>query len=134
MSQFDFGSRSWATPPCVCVCVCEDAQKVGVRNWRRNVFIDESRFSLFHSDGRILVRHGQGDRLRDDFFQTTEVNRCPSVTVCGAIHRGGRTELVVLDGPLNRRRYIRLLRDNVCLWATDVFGRNLCMSTPHAAL
>ena len=42
--------------------------------------------------------------------------------VWGAIHQGG--ELVVVDGAMNRHRYIQILRNQMLPWATGVFGRN----------
>ena len=52
--------------------------------------------------------------------------------VWGAIHHGGRSELVVLDGPLNRHRYIRLLRDSMLPWATGLFGRTFVYAQDNA--
>jgi len=59
------------------------------RQWRHCIFSDESRFSLYHSDGRVRVRRRQGERLIDACVQLTDGNRRPSVMVWGAIHHGG---------------------------------------------
>jgi hypothetical protein len=107
------------------------------RQWRHCIFSDESRFSLYHSDGRVRVRRRQGERLIDACVQLTDGNRRPSVMVWGAIHHGGRSELVVVDGPLNRHGYIQILRDQMLPWATGVFGRNFVYvqdnAPPHTA-
>ena len=101
------------------------------------LFSDESRFSLYHSDGRVRVRHRQGERLLDACVQPNDGNRCQSVMVWGAIHHGGRSELVVVDGAMNRHRYIQILRNQMLPWATGVFGRNFVYiqdnAPPHTA-
>ena len=60
-----------------------------LRQWRHCIFNDESRFSLYHSDGRVWVRHRQGERLIDACVQHNAGNRGPSVMVWGAIYHGG---------------------------------------------
>ena len=64
-------------------------------------------------------------------------NLGPSVMVWGAIHHGGRSELVVLNGTSNHQHYIKFLRDSMLPWATGAFGRNfvyvLDNTTPHTA-
>ena len=62
-------------------------------------------------------------------IQSPDGNHCPSVMVRVGIHHGGRSELVVLGGPLNRQRYTRLLHYSRPPWATAVFGQNFCMLT-----
>ena len=75
-----------------------------LRQWRH---CDESWFSLYHSDGRVRVRRRQGERMIDACVQPNDGNRGPLVMVWGAIHHGGRSELVMLDGTMNRHRYIQ---------------------------
>ena len=58
-------------------------ERVGHKVW------DESRFSLYHSDGRVRVRRSQGEGLIDAYVQPNDGNRGPSVMVWGAIHQGG---------------------------------------------
>ena len=69
-----------------------------LRQWRHCIFSDEFRLCLYHSDGRVRVRHRQEERLIDAWVQPNDENRGPSVMVWGAIHHGGRSELVVVDG------------------------------------
>ena len=64
------------------------------RQWRPCIFSDESRFSLYHSDGRVRVCRRQRARLIDACVQPNDGNRGPSVMVWGVIHHGG-SELVV---------------------------------------
>ena len=95
-----------------------------LRQWRHCIFSDESRFSLYHSDGR--VRRRQGERLIDACVQPNDGNRGPSVMVCGAIHHGGRGELLVVDGAMNQHRYIQILRNQMLPWVTGCLDVTLC--------
>ena len=58
-------------------------------------------------------------------IQPTDGNLGPSVMVWGTIHHGGRSELVGLDGTLNRQCYIRFLDDSMLPRATGVFWTKL---------
>ena len=99
-----------------------------LRQWRHCMFCDESRFSLYHSDGRVRVHHRQGERLIDACVQPNDGNRGPSVIVWGAIHHGRRSELVVVEGTMNWHRYIQTLRNQMLPWATGCLDVTLCMS------
>ena len=47
-----------------------------LRQWRHCIFSDESRFSLYHSDGRDQVPHRQGERhLTQQSFWTNRMSR-----------------------------------------------------------
>ena len=84
--------------------------------------------SPYHSDGWVQVRRRQGERLIDACVQPNDGNRGPSVMVWGAIHHGGRSELVVVDGAMNRHRYIQILRNQMLPWATGCLDETLCTS------
>ena len=81
-----------------------------LRHLRHCVFSDESHFTLFHSYGCTHVRHRQRER---DWYMHSSNPRMVTMAsqVWGAIHHGGRSELAVMDGTLNRQRYVRLLHD-----------------------
>ena len=57
--------------------------------------------------------------------------------VWGAIHHGGRSELIMVDGAMHRHRYIQILRNQMLLWARGVFRRNFVYvqdnAPPHSA-
>ena len=105
-----------------------------LRQWRDCIFSDESWFSLYHSDGRVQVRRRQGERLIDTCVQPKDGNRGPSAMVWCAIHHGGKSELIVVDGAMNRHRYIQILKNQLC---HEVFGRNFVYvqdnAPPHTA-
>ena len=75
--------------------------------------------------------------LIDAFVQPNDGNRGRSVMVWDAIHHGGRSKLVVMDGAVNRHRYIQTPRNQMLPWATGVFGRNFVHvqdnALPHTA-
>ena len=50
-----------------------------LRQWRHCIFSDESRFSLYYSDGRVRVRRRQGERVIDACIQPNdEIVACQS--------------------------------------------------------
>ena len=120
---------------CLRVWGIDNAQKAGPRHCRHRVFCDESRFTLFHSDGRARCATVNG---RDWYMHALNPG---AITVplqaWYGVHHGEGSELVVLGGTLNRQRHIRFLRDNMLPWATDVFGWNFVYvqdnATPHTA-
>ena len=112
-------------------CHCEWRRRLRVwdlRQWRHCIFSDESRFSLYHSDGRVRVRRRQGERLIDACVHPNDGNRGPSVMVWGAIHHGGRSELVVVDGAMNQHQYIQILRNQMLYMRRGCLDVTLCMS------
>ena len=109
-----------------------------LRQWKHCIFSDESLLSLYHSAGRVRVRRRQGERLIDAYVQPNDGNRSPSVMmIMGCNPPWGRSELVVVDGAVNRYRYIQILRNQMLPWATGVFGRNFVYihdnAPPHTA-
>ena len=76
------------------------------REWGRVLFTDESRFCLSHGDGRVRVWRRRGERFADACVIQQDRWGGGSVMVWGGIHQRGRTNLIVLNGNLNARRYI----------------------------
>ncbi|GFV02623.1 transposable element Tcb2 transposase [Trichonephila clavipes] len=75
-------------------------------DWPQVVFSDESRFNLWHHDGRIRVRHYAGERHIPECIIERHSGRTPRVKVCGAIAYHGRSQLLRIVGNLNSTRYI----------------------------
>ena len=82
------------------------------QHWSDVIFAYESRFSLYHRDGRVRVRRCVGERLVDCCTQETDVNIGFFFMLWGAFHASGKSELVVVDGTVNQERYIGILRQN----------------------
>ncbi|GFY36377.1 transposable element Tc3 transposase [Trichonephila clavipes] len=70
------------------------------------VFSDETRFNLWHHDGRIGVRRYAGERHIPECIIERHSRRTPGVMVWGAIAYHGRSQLLRIVGNLNSTRYI----------------------------
>ena len=77
--------------------------------WRSVVFSDESRFCLYASDGRMLVRRRPGERLEPSCLRRRHTGPTPGVMVWGAMSYDSRSSLVVIPGTLTANVYIRLV-------------------------
>ncbi|GFW09903.1 transposable element Tc1 transposase [Trichonephila clavipes] len=75
-------------------------------DWQQVVFSDESRFNLWHHDGRIRVRRYAGERHIPECIIERHSRRTPGVMVWGAIAYHGRSQLLRIAGNLNSTRYI----------------------------
>ncbi|GFX48442.1 transposable element Tc1 transposase [Trichonephila clavipes] len=75
-------------------------------DWLQLVFSDESRFNLWHHDGRIRVRHYAGERHIPECIIKRHSRRTPGVMVWGAIAHHGRSQLLRIVGNLNSTRYV----------------------------
>lgn len=75
-------------------------------DWQQVVFSDESRFNLWHNDGRIRVRRYAGERSLPECIVERHKGRTPGIMVWGAIAYHGRSQLVRIVGNLNHNRYI----------------------------
>ncbi|GFV38156.1 transposable element Tcb2 transposase [Trichonephila clavipes] len=75
-------------------------------DWQQVVFSDESRFNLWHHDGRIRVRRYAGERHISECIIERYSGRTPGVMVWGAIAYHGRSQLLRIGGYLNITRYI----------------------------
>ncbi|GFU65281.1 HTH_Tnp_Tc3_2 domain-containing protein [Trichonephila clavipes] len=79
---------------------------LGVTDWRRVIFSDESRFSLSADDHRTRVWRRTGQRSDPAFIVERHIAISQGVTVWGAISWDTRSSLVVLQGTLTARRYV----------------------------
>ncbi len=104
-------------------------------HWRHCVFADESRFALYCHDGRRLVHRRQGERLQDDYVAERHGNRNACVMVWGAIHHGGKSELVIVDDTLHMDGYVGISRNQLLPFAKATFRDNFIFvhdnATPH---
>ena len=76
------------------------------QNWRNVVFSDESRFNLYHTDGRQRVYRRRGERFCDNTVIQHDRFGGGGVMVWGAINHNFKSRLIIIDGNLTARRYV----------------------------
>ena len=76
-----------------------------MRQWRRVVFTDESRFTLFRADGRRRLHRRRGERFADACVFERDTCGGGSVMVWGGISHGVKSPLIVVPGNLTAVRY-----------------------------
>lgn len=79
--------------------------------FRKIVWTDESRFRLFHNDGRVRVWRMRGERYRTDLMLYSTHTQGGSVHVWGAFWYGGRSDLQILRTTVNGERYCEVIRN-----------------------
>lgn len=103
-----------------------------VNHWNHVIFADESRYLLHRTDGRVRVRRLVGERFHDDCVQETVAHGGGSVHVWGAMHAGGKSQLVVLEENVNGVRYRDILQQHMLPWARATFGDNFAFQDDNA--
>lgn len=73
--------------------------------WRQVIWSDESKISLFGSDGRKYVRRRVGEALHPDCIEATTKNPT-SVMIWACMSADGVGRIQVIDGILNAKKYI----------------------------
>lgn len=87
----------------------------GNTNWRRVVFSDESRFNLFHADGRFRVYRRRNERFADNCVLEHDRFGGGGVMVWAAINFNFKSQLIICNGNLNAERYIQQVLQPVVL-------------------
>ena len=85
-----------------------------VEDWKRVVWSDESRFTLFRSDGRVWVWRLPGERLMPECVVPTVKHGGGGAMFWGCFSWYGVGPLVVVPGNLNSEKYCDIL-DNEML-------------------
>ena len=106
--------------------------------WKKVVFSDESRFCLFHNDGRAGVWRGVGERYNVDCLKPTVQGGGGSVMMWGCISWEGVGPLVLVEGTLDQYRYVNLLSKHLVPYLKEIdeqhpgviFQRRQC-ALPH---
>lgn len=109
-----------------------------LQRWGSCMFTDESRFRLYHSDGRVLVWREQGMRYNERFMSPTTLFGGGSVCVWGGICFNGRTELVVLiNATMTAARYRDMVIEPIIVPFAAAIGDNFILiddnARPHRA-
>ncbi|GIY65088.1 transposable element Tcb1 transposase [Caerostris darwini] len=95
-------------------------------DWKRVLWSDESRFTLFRSDGRAWVWRLPGERLLPECVVPTVKFGGGGLMVWACFSWYGAGPLVKVDGAMNADRYCDILDNHVLptLWAT--YGMDDC--------
>ena len=106
-----------------------------MRQWRRVLYMDESRFTLYRADGRRRVYRRRGERFAGACVVEWDRFGGGSVMVWGGIAHGIKSQLIIVAGNMTAVRY----RDEIlCPVAVPlVQQRNLILqqdnARPHVA-
>ena len=76
-----------------------------MRQWRRVLFTDESRFTLYRADGRRRVYRRRGERFAGACVVERDRFGGGSVMVCGGIAHGIKSQLIIVAGKMTAVRY-----------------------------
>ena len=92
-----------------------------LRQWRRVIFTDESRFRLFCADGRIRVWREPRQSLLQNHVKVSE-HQGPSLHVWGGISYEGKTELVFLKTSVTANVYHNVLHSHLLPFIQEKYG------------
>lgn len=93
------------------------------QNWRRVIFSDEFRVTLFKCDGRVIVWRQDNERYSPACMQMVRPHGGMGLMFWGCIGYGGRGHLVETHGNMNRLRYIDILQNHLMPSAIDIFNQ-----------
>jgi hypothetical protein len=83
------------------------------RFWNNVLFTDESKFNLFGSDGRVKVWRKPNTELDIKNTTSTVKHGGGSVMVWGCFSAAGVGNLVFIDGIMDHKVYINILKENL---------------------
>ena len=76
-----------------------------MRQWRRVLFTDESRFTLYRADDRCRVYRRRGERFADAYVVERDRFGGGSVMVWGGTAHGIKSQLIIVVGNMTAVRY-----------------------------
>jgi hypothetical protein len=79
--------------------------------WKSVIWTDESRFQLFHSDGRVWTWRKVGYRFHTNHLIPTVKHGGGGVMVWSCFNWNGLGPLVIIDGIMDSKKYIALLEE-----------------------
>lgn len=81
--------------------------------WKNVIFVDESKFNLFGSDGRVNVWRKPNEELDPKHLRPTVKHGGGHVMVWGACSAAGVGNLCFIEGNMNKFQYLKILQENL---------------------
>lgn len=81
--------------------------------WKETIFTDESKFNIFHSDGKITVWRRPNEEFEIQNLNSTVKHGGQSVMVWGCMSAAGVGNLAFIEGNMNKYDYINILKNNL---------------------
>ena len=101
-----------------------DHLRLQQHHWNHVVYSDEAIFEVYRHDGRIRVRR----RVEELYHETCRLPRVQAggggITVWGAVHAYGKSDLIILDDNLDQHKYRRILEQTMLPFARATFLDN----------
>ena len=110
----------------------KDYQSWDEDDWRKVLWSDESRFCLFRSDGKGYVRRPTSKSLEPRYTKPTVKHRGGGIMVWGCFSRAGVGDLVLVDGTMNKEKYLSILEDNMLPSAHRLIGPDFTYQQDNA--
>lgn len=125
LHDMDFHGRAAAHKPFISrtnshlrLAWAREHQNWTVEQWKSVLWSDESRYTLFQSDGRVWVWRMPGERLLPECVVPTVKFGGGSIMVWGCFSWYGLGQLVIVHGYMNALSYLDVLDNAACpsLW------------------
>lgn len=81
--------------------------------WNRVIFSDESKYNIFGSDGRRMVWRKKNTEMEPQNLVPTVKHGGGSIMVWGCMSAAGVGKLHFIEGVMDHRMYIRILKENL---------------------
>lgn len=81
--------------------------------WKQVIFTDESKFNIFHSDGKITVWRRPNEEFKVQNLNSTVKHGGESVMVWGCLSAAGVGNLEFIEGNMNKYDYLNILKKNL---------------------
>ncbi|CAK9801849.1 Transposable element Tc1 transposase [Anthophora quadrimaculata] len=85
--------------------------------WEKSIFVDESKYNVFGSDGKEKIWRKPGTALNKENLQPSITGGGESVIVWGCMNIRGTGNLQIIEGIMDKFVYLNILQNNLKLSA-----------------